>query len=690
MTILYHDHETFSACDLKAHGVSRYARHPSTEILMTAYAFDNGPIQQWVPAECQRMPADLREALDDPAVIKSAWNKPFEWTIWTHVAGIRTPHSSWRDTMVMALACSLPGSLGAAGGVVGLPADKAKDAEGKRLIREFCLPRKPTKAKPWTRTEWFHEPDKWQKFLDYNRQDVEAERAIAKKLRPYDLPPHEWDLWFLDQEINEAGLPINMRVVENALRIIEDCTKVRLDRLIEITGLDNPNSPKQLLPWLREQGYPFEDLKKGHVARALEVAKEQQLDNPVWGDASEQTYVEALEIRQEISKASVKKFAALYEATDSDGRLRNTLQFAGAGRTWRWAGRRYQAQNLARPVKYLENCQAEAVRDLEMLDSEMIESLYKKPFDLLSTCVRPVVQAPEGYMLVDADLNAIENRVLGWMSGDEKILDVFRNKRDPYIDFATYMFHRPYDELYHEYKVLKDGTKRTTAKPGVLGCGYRLSAGAEFENETTGEIEATGLLGYAWAMGVKLTKEQAEHSVKTWRETFEDAVQYWYTIEEASKKCVRTGKRTEAGPVYFDRAGPFLRMGLPSGRHLHYVRPRLEDKVMPWGKTKETLTYEGLNDKNQWVRIQTHGGKLTENGDQAISRDLLAVGMMRGKKQGLDIRLHVHDQIVSLALKAEASDHLAIMKQCLSEPVPWALDLPLGCAGFTSPIFMKD
>jgi DNA polymerase len=690
MTILYNDFETYCEIDLKSHGTSRYAQDPSCEVLMLAYAFDEGPIKQWVPAEYETMPADLREAMEDPNVTKSAWNKPFEWTIWKHVVGIETPHSSWRDTMVNAMACSLPGSLGAAGAVVGLAEDKKKSAYGKSLIREFCMPRKPTKAKPWYRSEWYNSPVKWEEFKEYNRQDVEAERAMARKLRKYDLPAHEWELWFLDQEINTDGLPINLNVVRNAMRLIEDITDKAMLRMREITGLDNPNSNAQLLPWLKAQGYQFDDLKAGHVKRALEAARA-SIDRPGSNDPQEfLDYAEALEIRQEISKASVKKFFALDEATDFDGYLRNSLQFAGAGRTWRWAGRKYQAQNLARPAKYLEKHQHELIKNVEYLDAETFCWLYDKPMEALSTAVRPVVQAKEGHTLIDADLNAIENRTLGWMSGDEKILDVFRNDRDPYLDFATYMFHAPYAELVHEYKVLKDGLKRTTAKPGVLGCGYRLSAGVEFENKSTGEIEATGLLGYAWNMGVKLTKEQAEHSVKTWRETFTAAVEYWYTIEEASKKCIRTGKPQWAGPVMFDREGPWMRMHLPSGRCLYYCRPRLEEKLMPWGKMKETLTYEGQDDKNQWVRIQTHGGKLTENADQAISRDLLATGMIRAKKNGLNIRLHVHDQIVCMSLLESASDHLTILKQCLSEPVPWAPDLPLGCAGFISPIFIKD
>jgi DNA polymerase len=605
-----------------------------------------------------------------------AWNKPFEWSILAYVLNIPTAHERWRDPMVLAYSLALPGSLEKAGEVVDLGADAKKLSYGKVLIRQFCQPRVPTKKKPWTRTEPHHASVRWEQFLAYNRRDVEAERAFWRRCHRWDMPPEEWELWCLDQRINERGIPINMRVVRNAIRVSRAVVDKRLAEMRKITELGNPNSVAQLLPWLQGEGYPFEDLKKGHVKRARDEAPP--------GD-----YRQVLALRSEVSRASVKKFTALQNATDDDGRLRHTLQFAGAGRTWRWAGRKFQAQNLARPAPWLERTQEEAVRDLEWLDPEEIEWLYPAPMDLLSTCVRPVVQAPPGYMLVDADLNAIENRVLGWVSDDRKIMRVFEENRDPYIDFATYMYRMPYNDLYAEYKTGIKG-KRTIAKPAVLGCGYMLGPGAEKENAKTGEIEATGLLGYAWNMGVRLTLEQSEASVKIWRETFTGVVDFWRRIDKAARRCIRTGQPQECGRLRFDRSGPFMRMILPSGRALHYCRPRIENKKTPWGEVRPTITYEGLSDTNQWARLTTHPGKLTENAVQAIARDLLAHGMRLADAAGIDIRLHVHDEILALALEQHAAETLQVLQQCMTTRPSWALDLPLGSAGTISRVFMKD
>ncbi|MGI9506004.1 MAG: hypothetical protein ACR2RE_23440, partial [Geminicoccaceae bacterium] len=364
-----------------------------------------------------------------------------------------------------------------------------------------------------------------------------------------------------------------------------------------------------------------------------------------------------------VSRAAPKKFDALARHTDDDGRIRNTLQFAAAGRTWRWGGRGYQVQNLARPEKYLEDIEWEttplgfkkvtggtqirAAEAIEVLGTEAIELLYEKPMDVLTACVRPVIQAPPGYVFIDADLNAIENRVLGWLADDKKILRVFEQDRDPYVDFATYMYKRSYAELIAETKA-GDKSKRTVAKPAVLGCGYMLSAGKEYEDRQTGEIEATGLLGYAWNMGVRLTPEQSEHSVKVWRETFEDAVQFWWDIERAARRCISSRQETEIRHIRFDYKKPFMRMLLPSGRALHYLRPKLLDWLMPWGDYKVSITYEQLTEKHQWGRISTHPGRVTENATQAVARDLLAHGIRRAREEGLPIVLHVHDQIVAL------------------------------------------
>lgn len=874
-----HDFETYSQLDLKKVGASRYSRHPSTEVLMLGYRFDSRPVKQWVPVEGQLMPAEVEDAILDDRIIKSAWNKPFEWAIWTNCLGIRTPHSVWRDPMVLALSCSLPGKLEKTGPIMGLPEEFLKK-DGTRLINWFSKDRPATKTQPARRIHWYQKYDLWLEYLDYNRSDVLAESKIALNLSPYDLPDHEWELWALDQEINERGIPINMGMVQNAILLRDEFAAEMTERMQHLTGLENPNSGAQLLPWLQERGYQFSDLKAGHVRRAVEKLKEPGSNLP-------KELREVLGLRLQLSKTSTKKFDALASMVDSDGNLRNAHQFAGAGRTWRWAGRGFQVQNLARPERGLDGLdweklasgakqvvggtQIEAAIAVATMDANTMALLYNTPMDVLSGAVRTVVQAPDGYVFIDADLAAIENVGLGWVAGDKKILSVFSEGKDPYIDFATFLYKRPYDDLYNEWKVQGDKTKRTVAKPGVLGClkgetpvlthkgwkalvelkdsdwlhdgekwvrhsgvvfkgyrevlcvsgvyatkdhkfltqdgwaewqqvcqpetfvsalamgsgvflqkqalpaaqgksifapvnvvenvsyrdqtssedyplvapgalqltvaprsesesarvfttysqivsmlrdrvaktqkiisinttargefaassvpqtsgsrtssstsgrtvrlklivsttagtmksgtsnsphgrsrtqiadtwdilnsgdyarfavltengcvvahncGYMLSAGHQYEDKQTGEIEATGLLGYAWNMGVKLTPEQSDLSVKVWRQTYTEAVQFWWDIDRAAKKCISTGKETSVRSIRFDRKGPFLRMLLPSNRALHYLRPRMEEWLAPWGEYKMSVTYEQLNDKHQWDRVSTHPGKLTEN-----------------------------------------------------------------------------
>jgi DNA polymerase len=696
----HHDFETYCDVSLPDVGADAYSRHPSLDPLMCAYACNDEEVLQWVPAEGQRMPVILRDALRDPKAVKFAWNKPFEWSIWANALGIVTPHEQWRDPMILAFSLSLPGSLAKAGEVVDLPPHLTKMKDGAALIRLFCAPQTPSKKKPFTRALPHHFPEKWETFKQYNRTDVEAERAIYRRIRKYDMPQEEWELWHIDQEINQAGIPINMNLVTNAIEVYETLIDDRITRMREITKLANPNSNEQLLKWLREFGYPFEDMKKGHISRALEKL-DQQFKDGEFDEYDAQSRLELEQVREvlgmrlEVSAASPKKYYALDRATVEDGDggsvLRNAFQFNGAGRTWRWAGRLYQAQNLPRPDKALEKGIAIHVRNLEFLRPAEIDFLYPKPIKLLQAGLRPCAQAPEGYTFIDADLSAIENRVLGWMAGCSKILRVFLENRDPYIDFATYMYGIPYDELMADYKAGL-GERRQTAKPGVLGCGYMLGAGQQHYNRVTAEMEANGLLGYAWGMGItSFTPEQSKLSVETFRREFKEVVDFWYAIERAAKRCVRTGQPTSCRMINFDMKAPFLRMILPSGRALHYCRPKLEMIRAPWGELKETLTYEGLNDKNQWTRVATHPGKLTENADQAMARDLLAHGMRLAKREhGLDLRIHVHDQLVGLSRIDRAEEELKILIQCMEVNPWWAQDLPLGSNGFISPIFIKN
>lgn len=717
---LSHDFETFNMLDLSKVGSDAYSRSPTCEVLMCGFAINDEEIEQWVPAEGEELPAKLEDAMRDERVIKTCWNKAFEWSIWTNTLKIETPHYAWRDTMALSYSLALPGGLEKAGKVVDLDEDKKKSAEGKALIRTFCTPRKPTKANPSRRMRWYMEPEKWDKFLAYNRQDVAAERAILRKLRVFDMPPQEWELWVIDQIINEAGIPMNMRAVDAAVRLFESLIERGMSRMIELTGLDNPNSGPQLLPWLQDHGYPFDDLKKGHVERALEAVKTEIETYEEEGVVSygvdtltaaerrllparspvTETLKEVLEIRQDTSRASPKKYFAIQRCVDRINRvLRNTFQFAGAGRTWRWAGRIFQPQNLPRPEKEYKKIIEMAVRHLEQMSVEEIEALYVGELgldlmDLIVSCVRAVAQAPEGFLFVDADLNAIENRVLGWIALDRLILGVFERGEDPYIAFGCFMTGRTYADLWHEYKVLGNDGPRTIFKPAVLGCGYQLGPGEEHVNSKTGEIEASGLLGYARNMRIFLTPQQAKDSVAVFRGTYTDVVDAWYGLERAAKKCIRTGRPTEFNMIRFDIKEPFMRMILPSGRSLHYCHPRLEQKAVPWGGTRETIVYEGMNDKNQWGDITTHGGKLMENADQAIARDIIGGGIRRAYYRGLDLRIHVHDQIVGLAPEDEAEDHLRILQECMAEEEDWHcygnFKLPLASAGHISRVFLKD
>lgn len=677
------DLETYSTADLKKVGGSRYSRDPSTEVLMAAYSFNDGPVEQWVPAEGEPVAARLIEALQSPDVVKWAWNAAFEINILSQkVCPIKV--EQWRCSMVAASSCSLPASLDTAGRVLGIGDDVKKMDDGARLIRKFSMPRKETKKDSRNRVMWDEAPEDWERYKEYNRRDVLAERAILRRLKPFLPSDAEWALWHLDQKINMAGIPINIRMVRNALKVYGEISDFSSKRLKDITGLSNPNSQVQFLKWLKEQGYPFNDCRASNIKRAKERAPEDV------EAGKRRNYVEALSIRQDVSKSSIKKYHALIRATDDDGNLRGAFQFCAAGRTGRWGGRLFQPQNLPRPDKALEKGLESHARNVEFLDAESLSLIYPSVFSLLSSTVRPVAQAPEGYVFVDADLSAIENIVLGWLSGCEKILNVFENGLDPYIAFAVYLFGGSYADLWAEYKA-GDSSKRTISKPGVLGCGFMLGPGEERVNRDTGEKEATGLLGYAWNMGVKdFTIDDSRKSVETFRREFSEVVDYWYGVTKAATLCIRTGRPVAFGHVTFDIHGPFLRTRLPSGRFLHYLNPRLEQKETPWGELRTQISYEGYNLSRQWVRITTHPGKVTENIVQAVARDILANGMMAAHMAGLDIRIHVHDQIVALVPENQVEWGLRVLKESMGTPPSWGEGMPLKTSAFSSKVFLKD
>lgn len=685
---VFFDVETWSESNLKTVGTARYVRDPSTELLMLAWAREQEDVQQWVPGEDgSRMPDEVEDFLKDDRIAKVAHNAAFERQVVTHTLNMPTPFNVWRCTMVLMHHLALPPALEKAGIVLGLPIDMRKHAQGKVLVRMFCLPNKPTKTRTWTRRTHITDPQPWEDFKDYNIWDVVSERGLWARTWRWDLPDWLWEEYWLDQKINETGVPVNMDVVRNAVAVIDGATDDRLDKMRAITDLDNPNSNVQLLSWLNQNGYVYQDLKKGHVAK--EIAN---LESDLSARSDDDLY-RVLVMRRDIAQTSIKKYEELAVSVDEDGVLRNTTQFLGASRTGRSSGRKYQIHNLAKPPKILSapELQIKAVQDLEINDWRELDRLYGTCFDPLKASLRPTLQAPDGYVWADADLNAIEPRVLAWMSDDEKMLEIFRENKDPYVDFAVEMFGGTYESQYHTFKVLNDKTWRNLCKPPVLGCGYGLGSGEEWENDITGEIEGSGLLKYARDMDIILTPEQSTRAVTLWREKFVEAVEYWYKMERVCRHTIISKNPRDCWPVRFEMAGPFVRMVLPSGRPLYYARPKIQPRMMPWRKVKNSITYEQL-EKNKWKEVPTHGSHLVENADQAISRDLLWLAIVRAQKRGLSPRIHIHDSLACLVPENRADEGLKALVECLTEPPGWDNDqtLMLDAVGTTSKYFVKD
>lgn len=683
------DFETFCQISIRDVGLSRYTRDQSCEPLMLAFKFAGRTPEQISFAEGEKISRGLLRDLKNPRIIKTAWNAPFERLVFANVLDIEIPIEQWRCTMTHAMGRGLPGKLSKAGEALGLPADKKKDMRGDNLIRRFCGPRKPTKNKPWTRCTHKTDPVEWCEFKEYNLQDTIAEEAVADYLSQWPMTSYEMQLWYLDQEINDRGFPVNPEAVDMALKHYARYSDQLKRELKDLTGLDNPNSRDQLLGWLKERKYRFEDLKAGHVDR--EEARFSR--NVVKADTAKKRDraregMQALRMRQELSRTSVQKFAALKRILDDDNRVRHILSFYGAGRTGRWSSRIFQFHNLPRPVQPLEKRIAECIRDLMTLPYKKLVRKYPEFVDFLSACVRPMVWAEKGKILADLDLSAIENVVLGWLAEDPAILDVFRAGKDPYIAFAVHMFGGAYEQLLAEYKA-GNGFKRTMCKPPVLGCGYGLGPGKEFEDTKTGEIQGTGLLGYSMNMNVKMTPGETDKAVRIWRKAHKKTVRYWYKAGDAAEECVRTRKKVKVGKLSFSMESDFLLMHLPSGRALYYHKPKMLMRKTPWGEKRPTLTYL-RSDKGQYIRVSTHPGKIIENAVQAIARDVLARGMMRAKKQGLPIVGHVHDQVLVEVKKKRGEAALKTLRKCLTTSPPWGKDMPLRAGGHLSPIFLKD
>lgn len=669
--VLRLDYETYSDVNLKTRGLDQYSEPGSNcEILMLAYALDNNEIGQWVPSEDGPMPGRLRRAIEDPTITKSAWNAQFERVISTRIQGLKTDYKDWRCTMVQAGMLSLPMGLEDCGEVMRLGDKFKKNSRGYTLIRLFCVPHEPTKKHPYTRYTKETHPVEWKEFKAYNRQDVVAERHIGKILDRYPILESQWDVYALDQKINDRGVPIDMLFVRNAILMMDRRKKELLRDLNKSTGLRNANSGAQLLPWLRARGYPFDNLKKERVAKALTDFKESLTPEC---DA-------ALRMRQISARTSVTKFRAFVNRVGADGRLRYAFQMAGAGRTCRWAGRGVQLQNLPRPARAYKKWLGH-IRDIVRAgDYDELFLWYGDPILALSSSLRSAIAAPEGKVLNVSDLSAIETRLTGWQADCKFLNDIFKEKVDPYRYFASHLYGKPMDQI--------DDMERQENKPVTLGGGYGLSPGREVGAYP--DITKTGLLGYAESMGILLSQAQAAEQIAFYRKKCHEVVTSWAALDAGAMEAIESGQRVTVGPVEFDVMAPFLRMKLPSGRHIYYLRPLIRDHLIkhPGGEfTKRGISYEGKNKIGHWTRVTTHGGKWVEQICQASGYDILAESMLEMDAVGIYLVMHVHDEPVAESKNVMLHEEMSHILRKDRKAFP---DLLLDAAGYSDIYFRKD
>lgn len=681
--LLHLDFETASEVDLTKQGLRRYSRHKSTRVLMAAYSLDEHPVHLWLP-HLGPMPEALRRKLLDPSVKIIAHNAAFERAILRDVLSINVPLERFICTQAMAASLALPLGLGdLTRDGLRLRDDRQKDSRGKKLIKLFCEPQKITKKNPHTWATWETHPEEWLEFCDYCRQDVIAERHVFNTLSRY-LPDLDdmmhW--WQLDQRINNRGVPVDLQLVVGAKEIAERAKEQMRAEMKAISGLDNPNSGDQALPWLIDRGYPYNNLRKERVAMALEYAADKLTD-----DAKR-----FLQLRRYASKTSASKLDAILRVVSAESRLHDMFQFRAAGRTGRYGGRVVQLQNLARPAKQVEKHLAHAREMLRERDYDALCTFFDNPLDVVVSCIRSCIAPRKGKKLVVADLSAIELAVLAWLTNCKFWLDVLEKKRDPYKSFGVYFLNKAYEDITK--------AERNECKPGALGAGYRLGGGFLREDKN-GDLVKTGLWGYAESLGVKLTQQQAADAVVVYRDLSPEIVDFWYRLEEAVLECIRDKQPRRVGKLLIDIKAPFLRIRLPSGRRLHYCRPKIEKRKVRGGTNEDgtprffdatNMTYEGVDQTTgNWVRMTTHGGKLTENVVQAIALDVLNDGIEEAENEGFPVILHVHDEVGAEVDEDDEVLTLPLLVDCLTRKrKDWCEGLPLAAAGYESTFYKKD
>ena len=639
------DLESFSDVDLIKCGVYAYADSPAFEILLFAYSFDGGETQIIDLAQGEKFPAEVEEAIFDVSVTKTAYNANFERTCLSKYFGRYIPPESWHCSAVQAAMLALPRSLEDVGRVLGL--DEQKMKEGKELIRYFCVPCKPTKANGGrTRNLPCHAPEKWELFKTYCKRDVDVEKSIRRKLHNFPIPESEMELYRLDQRINDRGVLVDMGLVEQAIACERLHKEVVTKRAYELTGLENPNSVVQLKGWLGDKGMEAESLSKKAVAEMIA-----ETDGEV---------EELLRLRLLMAKTSVKKYEAMERSVCSDGRVHGLLQFYGANRTGRFAGRLVQIQNL--PQNHLPDL--ELARELVKQGRfEDIELLYDSTPNVLSELIRTAFIPKQGCRFVVADFSAIEARVLAWLSGEQWRLDVFTSHGKIYEASASSMFHVPMEEI------TKGSPLRQKGKLAELGLGFGGAAGA---------LISMG------ALDMGLTEDELPPLVAAWRKANPHMVQFWWDVDAAAIKAVTEKQKTKVGKIIFEYKSGILFITLPSGRKLSYVKPRMA--VNRFGR--DGLTYEGISENKKWSRIETYGPKLVENIVQGTARDLLAEAMLRVEKKGYPIVMHCHDEII--AEVPEGIGSVDEMCEIMAVQPEWAAGLPLRADGYSCSFYQKQ
>lgn len=648
------DIETFSSIDLSSCGLYKYVQSPDFEILLFAYSFDNEEVKIVDLAQGEKLPDFLIDALQDSTVLKTAYNAAFEWyclnKFW------KSPITQWQCTMVKGLYCGYPAGLAAIGNALGLAEDKKKLATGKALIRYFSIPCKATKSNGGRRRNLpKHDMDKWNLFKDYCIQDVVTEKEIKHVLDKVEFPQEEQEMWVCDQLMNAYGVKIDKELVNGAINISETRTTELLDEAVRISGLDNPNSVAQLKEWIAQTtGEEVSSLTKSDIPNLIE-------------NTDCENVKKMLEIRQELAKTSVKKYVAMDNAVCNDGRVKGLLQFYGANRTGRWAGRLVQVQNL--PRNYLKTL--DLARNLVKKENiEGLKLIYANVPDTISQLIRTAFIASEGKEFIIADYSAIEARVISWLAGEQWRLEVFKTHGKIYEASASQMFGVPIEKIKKgnpEYALRQKG------KVAELALGYQGGPGA---------------LVQMGALNMGLQEKELPDIVERWRNSNKRIVDLWHTIQNCAIKTIstKTAQAMQRGIVFSIENGN-LAITLPSGRKLFYIKPELTTNQFG----SQAISYLGQNQTTKkWERVPTYGGKLTENIIQAIARDCLAVSIKKLINNKYTPVFHIHDEIICEEFKNSKIHTLENAIKIMCEPISWAKDLPLNADGFTSVYYKKD